>query len=114
MIGIVDYGTNNILSVKKAFEYLNVECKIIRSQNDFTKIKKVVLPGVGAFGEAVKKLKSKEIYRIIEEWIFDDRPFLGICLGMQLLFEKSEESQGVKGFAFFNDFTIFLMNFGFT
>ena len=102
MIGIIDYGAGNILSVKKALEYLSIDCKIIKSESDFKGIGKIILPGVGAFQAAVEKLKRSGTYEIINNWLRSNRPFLGICLGMQLLFEESEESKGVKGFGIFN------------
>lgn len=101
MIGIVDYGAGNLLSVKKALEHLNVDCKIINSESDFKEINKIILPGVGAFHTAIQNLKSSGIYKIIRDWIKDNKPFLGICLGMQLLFEESEESAGIQGLEIF-------------
>lgn len=101
MIGIIDYGAGNLRSVKKALDYLEVENTIIRSQADFTAIERVILPGVGAFGAAVDTLKAQELYQPVLAWLADDKPFLGICLGMQLLFEESRESKGVKGFGVF-------------
>lgn len=99
MIGIIDYGAGNLCSVKKAIDYLNVESVIIRSQADFNEdIDRIVLPGVGAFGAAVETLRSQGLHQPVEEWLLADKPFLGICLGMQMLFEDSEESQGIKGF----------------
>lgn len=102
MIGIIDYGAGNILSVKKALEYLGIDCKIIKSESDFKGTGKIILPGVGAFQAAVEKLKRSGTYEIINNWLRSNRPFLGICLGMQLLFEESEEAKGVKGFEIFN------------
>lgn len=101
MIGIIDYGAGNLRSVKKALDYLEVENTIIRSQSDFRAIERIILPGVGAFGAAVDTLKAQELYQPVLEWLADDKPFLGICLGMQLLFEESQESKGVKGFGVF-------------
>ncbi|MFH1227797.1 MAG: imidazole glycerol phosphate synthase subunit HisH [Planctomycetota bacterium] len=101
MIGIIDYGAGNLLSVKKALEHLGVDCKIIDTKSKFQEVDKVILPGVGAFQSAIRKLKSTGIYGITKDWLLADKPFLGICLGMQLLFEGSEESKGVKGFGVF-------------
>ncbi|MFH0888978.1 MAG: imidazole glycerol phosphate synthase subunit HisH [Planctomycetota bacterium] len=101
MIGIIDYGAGNLLSIKKAMEHLGVKCRIINTKNKFKGITKVILPGVGAFQSAIRKLKSTGIYEITKDWLLSDKPFLGICLGMQLLFEESEESAGVKGFGVF-------------
>lgn len=101
MIGIIDYGAGNLLSVKKALEYLGEKPRIIHSQKDLEGMEKLILPGVGAFQSAIENLKSRGIYEVIREWLVSDRPFLGICLGMQLLFEESEESDGAKGFEIF-------------
>lgn len=101
MIGIVDYGAGNLMSVKKAFEYLGMKAKLISTRNDMVDIEKLVLPGVGAFGAAVEELKSKDLFKPIADWLESDKPFLGLCLGMQLIFEGSPESEGVKGFGHF-------------
>jgi imidazole glycerol phosphate synthase glutamine amidotransferase subunit len=87
--------------VKKALEYLGSECRILRSHRDFKNIKKVILPGVGAFKAAIEKLKSKELFLSVKDWLLSNKSFLGICLGMQIIFEESEESQGVKGLCIF-------------
>jgi imidazole glycerol phosphate synthase glutamine amidotransferase subunit len=111
MIGIVDYKAGNIYSVANTLEYLGSKYKIIYSKDDFKNIDKIILPGVGAFGHAIQNLKSIGIYDLIHEWLVDDKPFLGICLGMQLLFESSEESARVKGFSIFKGNVIRLKNF---
>lgn len=97
MIGIIDYGAGNLLSVKKAFDYLGVESKIITDRKEFNNLDRVVLPGVGAFGAAVNKLKSSGFFPLIQEYLTQDKPFLGICLGMQMLMESSEETPGIEG-----------------
>jgi len=102
MIGIVDYGAGNLLSVKKALEYLEMECTIVRSKKDFRGVDKLILPGVGAFHSAIQQLLFSGMYESIHNWICSDKSFLGICLGMQLLFENSEEAGGTKGFSVFN------------
>ncbi len=91
MIGIIDYGAGNLLSVKKAFDYLNVENVIIRSPQEFTGIDKLVLPGVGAFSASMNAMKARHLHELTKEWILNDKPFLGICVGLQLLFEESDE-----------------------
>ena len=101
MIGIIDYGAGNLLSVKKALDYLRVDCRIVNTKNDFKRIKKIILPGVGAFQSAIQRLKDTGIYEITREWLSANKPFLGICLGMQLLFEASDESKGAAGFSVF-------------
>lgn len=101
MIGIIDYGAGNLLSVKKALDYLSVDCKIINTKNDFNRVKKIILPGVGAFQSAIQRLKDTGVYEITRDWLSDNKPFLGICLGMQLLFEASDESKETAGFSLF-------------
>jgi len=97
MIGIVDYGAGNLLSVMNAMEYLNVECRLVRSVEDTKGLHGLILPGVGAFEPAMNMLRSKKLDKAILAWFAKDKPFLGICLGLQLLFERSEEAPGVNG-----------------
>ena len=101
LIGIVDYGAGNLLSVRNALDFLKVESKLVRSRKDMAGIKGLVLPGVGAFEPALEMLRSKKLDQEILAWLEADRPFLGICLGLQLLFEGSEEAPGVKGLSIF-------------
>jgi glutamine amidotransferase len=101
MIGIIDYGAGNLLSVKKALAYLGADCKIVHKKNDFNGVDKLILPGVGAFQSAIDQLKRRGLYKIIKKWLACNTPFLGICLGMQVLFECSEESQDGRGFGVF-------------
>lgn len=97
MITIIDYGAGNIASVKKAFEFLGIETKLSSDPNDLLNAKAAVLPGVGSFGDAMKNIKERNLDNAIKEFIASGKPFLGICLGLQLLFESSEESLGVEG-----------------
>jgi imidazole glycerol phosphate synthase glutamine amidotransferase subunit len=92
LIGIIDYGAGNLFSVKKALDYLDFKSKLINSQHDFLDVQKIILPGVGHFSAAVHCLKEKRLFSPLKDWLRQDNPFLGICLGMQLLFERSEES----------------------
>jgi len=101
MIGIIDYGAGNLRSVKKALDYLGAPNKIIRHPEKFDKIQKLLLPGVGAFGAAVQQLMQQNLFDPLREWLLSDKPFLGICLGMQVLFESSEEAPGVQGLGVF-------------
>ena len=101
MIAIIDYGAGNLRSVKKAFDFLNVDSQVISSSSELAGAQKIVLPGVGAFGAAIGKLHESGFYEAIQEWLFLNKPFLGICLGMQLLLESSLESPGITGLAAF-------------
>lgn len=97
MIAIIDYDAGNLKSVKKALEFLGEESCITRDSKEILSADKIILPGVGAFGEAMEHLKKYELDKVIHEAAAKQTPFLGICLGLQLLFEGSEESSGVEG-----------------
>ena len=97
MIAIIDYDAGNLKSVEKALQFLGQECVITRAFHEIKKADKVILPGVGSFGDAMSQLKKFELDKVIHEVAAEQKPFLGICLGLQLLFEGSEESDGVEG-----------------
>ena len=97
MIGIIDYDAGNLKSVEKALHYLGKEAVVTRDPEQLRQADKVILPGVGAFGDAMAKLKEYHLDTLIREIADSGKPFLGICLGLQLLFEESEESPGVEG-----------------
>lgn len=97
MIAIIDYDAGNIKSVEKALQKLGEEACITRDKEVLLNADKVILPGVGAFGNAMEKIHEYGLYDVIHEIVKKGTPFLGICLGLQLLFEESEESPGVKG-----------------
>ena len=97
MIGIIDYDAGNLKSVEKALHYLGKEVIVTRDPEQLRQADKVILPGVGAFGDAMAKLKEYHLDTLIREIADSGKPFLGICLGLQLLFEESEESPGVEG-----------------
>ncbi|WP_026652290.1 imidazole glycerol phosphate synthase subunit HisH [Butyrivibrio proteoclasticus] len=97
MVAVIDYDAGNIKSVEKAFEYLGAPCIVTRDRDQLLKADRVVLPGVGSFGDAMNKLNEYGLVPVIKEITAKDVPFLGICLGQQLLFEFSEESEGVPG-----------------
>lgn len=97
MIAIIDYDAGNIKSVEKALLMLGEEACITRDKEVLLNADKVILPGVGAFGNAMEKIHEYGLYEVIWEIVRKGTPFLGICLGLQLLFEESEESPGVKG-----------------
>ena len=97
MIAIIDYDAGNIKSVEKAFAYLGEETVCTRDKDVLLKADKVVLPGVGSFGDAMDKIDSYDLRDTIVEIANSGKPFLGICLGLQLLFDESDESVGAKG-----------------
>lgn len=97
MVAIIDYDAGNIKSVEKAVEYLKRDVVITRDRETILNADHVILPGVGAFGDAMGKLRNYGLESVIKEVVDKNIPFLGICLGLQLLFEKSEESPGVEG-----------------
>ena len=97
MIGLIDYDAGNMKSVEKALIALGEVPFITRDRKELLKADKVILPGVGSFGDAMGKLEQYGLIDVIHEIVEKKTPFLGICLGLQLLFESSEESPGVKG-----------------
>ena len=97
MISIIDYDAGNIKSVEKAFVHLGEEAVITRDREVILASDKVILPGVGAFGDAMGKLKEYGLTNVIYDVVDKKIPFLGICLGLQLMFESSDESKGVAG-----------------
>jgi glutamine amidotransferase len=97
MIAIIDYDAGNIKSVEKALHFLGEEAYVTREKEVILKADKVILPGVGAFGDAMNKIRGYGLEEVIREVVAKKTPFLGICLGLQLLFERSDESQGVEG-----------------
>ncbi len=97
MIAILDYDAGNIKSVEKALASLGQETILTRDFSEIKKADKVILPGVGSFGDAMAHLKKYELDKVIYEIVAENKPFLGICLGLQLLFESSEETPGVEG-----------------
>ncbi len=98
MIGIIDYGAGNLKSVSGALAYLTHDWRFITVPEDFNGIEAVILPGVGSFGAAESALAKSGLKELIAAWISDNRKFLGICLGFQLLCEESVESPGSEGF----------------
>ncbi len=97
MIAIIDYDAGNLKSVEKAFQFLGEMPLITRDKKELLAADKVVLPGVGSFGDAMGKLHQYGLVEVIREVVDRNTPFLGICLGLQLLFSESEESPGVPG-----------------
>ena len=97
MVAVIDYDAGNIRSVEKAVEALGKQAVVTRRPEEILTADHVILPGVGAFGDAMEKLRKYELAGIIRETAARGTPFLGICLGLQLLFDNSEESEGVEG-----------------
>ncbi|HLC65752.1 MAG TPA: imidazole glycerol phosphate synthase subunit HisH [Candidatus Nanoarchaeia archaeon] len=101
MIAVVDYGAGNIKSVQNALEHLGAEYRVTQNPKAIRKASKIILPGVGNFGAAMKVLNSKGLSGELIRAIKGGKPYLGICLGLQLLFEESEETKGIKGLGIF-------------
>ena len=97
MIAIIDYDAGNLKSVEKALLYLRQDVLVTRDREKILSADKVILPGVGNFGDAMEKLKGYGLEEVIRETARQGKPFLGICLGLQLLFERSAEAPGVEG-----------------
>ena len=100
MIAIIDYGMGNLKSVTNAFQKLRADAVITRDRKVIEESSAIVLPGVGAFGKCIENLESFGLLDFIKDLIMNDKLYLGICLGMQILFESSEEAPGVKGMGF--------------
>ncbi len=101
MIAILDYGAGNLRSVVSALQYIGCDVSVTRDAQELMKADGAVLPGVGAFGDAVSHLRRGGLEQPIRDFIATGRPFLGICVGLQMLFEGSEESPGVPGLGIF-------------
>ncbi len=97
MIAIIDYDAGNIKSVEKALLFLGEETCVTREREKILSAEKVILPGVGSFGKAMEKIRGYGLEAVIKEVVSRGTPFLGICLGLQLLFERSDECDGAKG-----------------
>ncbi len=97
LIAIIDYDAGNISSVKKAFEYLGEETLLTSDPDEIFRADHVVLPGVGAFGDAIDRIRSSGLEDTIKEVVNKQVPFMGICLGLQLLFDRSDESKQATG-----------------
>lgn len=101
MIALIDYGSGNLRSVYNALRSLGAEVQIMAEPERLNEANGVLLPGVGAFGDCVAQLQQRRLWQPLRQWIASDKPYLGICLGYQMLFDGSEESPGVQGFGFF-------------
>lgn len=97
VVGLVDYGSGNLRSVQRALEHAGAVCRLVHNPAEAGGCTALVVPGVGSFGDCARQLREAGLWEFLREWIAADRPYLGICLGYQLLFEGSEESPGVEG-----------------
>lgn len=96
-IAVIDYGMGNLRSVGKAIEHLGASVYVGSDRKRLSQAQKLILPGVGAFGDAIRELRKRHLIPLIKKAVQNGKPLLGICLGLQLFFEKSEESPAVKG-----------------
>jgi len=96
-VGVVDYGSGNLRSVSKALEAVGASVVLVTKAAQLQLLDAIVVPGVGAFGDCARNLRRSGLWEPLAEWLQAGRPYLGICLGYQLLFESSEESPGCKG-----------------
>ena len=101
MIALIDYGAGNLHSVQNALDYIGCESCITSDAKVLMEADAAILPGVGSFGHAMECLQNTNLVQSVLDFIHSGKPFLGICLGLQLLFEESEESPGVKGLGVF-------------
>ena len=101
MIALIDYGSGNIRSVAKALEHEGAGVQLVSDAALLNDAQAVVLPGVGDFGDCARNLRSRNLWEPLDQWLHSGKPFLGICVGYQLLFDSSEESPGEPGFGFF-------------
>lgn len=101
MVAIIDYGAGNLQSVKKALDFIGAESKITDNKDEINAASHIILPGVGSFADAMSCIRERGLEETIKKSANGSKHFLGICLGLQLLFESSEESHGIKGLGVF-------------
>lgn len=101
MVAIIDYGAGNLQSVKKALDYLGYENVVTQDKDVIESASHIILPGVGSFGDAMASIRERDLEDVIINAASGKKPFLGICLGLHLLFEESDESPNVKGLGIF-------------
>lgn len=99
MIAVIDYGAGNLMSVKKALDFIGAENEITMDRDKIKNASHIILPGVGSFGDAMASMEERGLVDTVKDSAMSGKPFLGICLGLQLLFEESEESPEAKGLA---------------
>ena len=101
MIGIVDYDIGNLRSVQKAFQHVGAQADFVRTPEEIAQVSGLVLPGVGAFGDCVRSLRKSGMWDAVTDWAKSEKPFFGICVGYQMLFDSSEEAPGERGLGIF-------------
>ena len=102
MVAIIDYGAGNLQSVKKALDFIGTESVMTADKDEINAASHIILPGVGSFGDAMNSIRERNLEQTIKDNANGSKPFLGICLGLQLLFSSSEESPGVEGLGIFD------------
>ena len=102
MVAIIDYGAGNLMSVKKALDFIGAESEITMDKAKIESSSHIILPGVGSFGDAMESMERRGLVETVKSAALSGKPFLGICLGLQLLFSESDESEGVKGLSLLN------------
>ncbi|MDE7124570.1 MAG: imidazole glycerol phosphate synthase subunit HisH [Eubacterium sp.] len=102
MVAIIDYGAGNLMSVKKALDFIGAESEITMDKEKIKSASHVILPGVGSFGDAMKSMEERGLVETVKAAALSGKPFLGICLGLQLLFGSSDESDGIDGLNLLN------------
>jgi imidazole glycerol-phosphate synthase subunit HisH len=101
MIALIDYGSGNLRSVAKALQHEGADVQLVSTPEPLADASAVVLPGVGAFGDCVSNLRQRNLWQPMMDWLDSGKPFLGVCVGLQMLFESSEEAPGVQGLGYF-------------
>lgn len=101
MTALIDYGAGNLYSVEKALKFFGAQVEVTGRAEDLERADKLILPGVGAFGDCMKNLSATGLIPVIREQVEKKKPLLGICVGLQILFESGEESPGVEGLGIF-------------
>jgi glutamine amidotransferase len=96
-IGLIDYGAGNLHSAHNALTKIGAPCRIVNTPEDLQGIDRLVLPGVGACVDCVRQLKAQGLWTPLKQWLDEDRPYFGICIGYQILFDHSEEFEGAEG-----------------
>lgn len=100
-VGVIDYGGGNLRNVLNVLKFLGHEGSLVSSAADLEKVDRLVFPGVGSFGDCVAELDRKKLRDPVADWVRGDRPYFGICLGYQVLFERSQEMPEVRGLGIF-------------